>query len=136
MVYGFIVVVLVLIIVCFCVLGLVMLMLIMVGVGKGVQVGVLIKNVEVFECFEKVDMLVVDKIGMFMEGLFMVIGIISFSLGGEIFFLCVIVVVEKGLQYLLGMVVVRVVYEKGIVIFVVSNFNVLLGKGVLGDVEG
>lgn len=97
MVYGFIVVVLVLIIVCFCVLGLVMLMLIMVGVGKGVQVGVLIRNVEVFECFEKVDMLVVDKIGMFMEGLFMVIGIISFNLGGEIFFLCVIVVVEKGL---------------------------------------
>lgn len=74
--YGLIVVVFVFIIVCLCVFGFVMLMLIMVGVGKGVNFGLLIKNVEVFERLEKIDIFVVDKIGMFMEGKLVVMVIV------------------------------------------------------------
>ena len=43
-------------------------MSIMVGVGRGAQAGVLIKNAEALERFEKVDTLVVDKTGTLTEG--------------------------------------------------------------------
>jgi len=43
-------------------------MSIMVGVGKGASAGVLIKNAEALERFEKVDTLVVDKTGTLTEG--------------------------------------------------------------------
>ncbi|MGO8366794.1 haloacid dehalogenase, partial [Rhizobium johnstonii] len=43
-------------------------MSIMVGVGRGARIGVLIKNAEALERFEKIDTLVVDKTGTLTEG--------------------------------------------------------------------
>ena len=57
-----------LIIACPCALGLATPMSIMVGVGRGAQAGVLIKNAEALERFEKIDTLVVDKTGTLTEG--------------------------------------------------------------------
>ncbi|HEX3065197.1 MAG TPA: HAD-IC family P-type ATPase, partial [Dongiaceae bacterium] len=59
--YGIVAAVAVLIIACPCALGLATPMSIMVGVGRGASAGVLIKNAEALERFEKVDTLVADK---------------------------------------------------------------------------
>ena len=66
--YALVAAVSVLIIACPCALGLATPMSIMVGVGKGATAGVLIKNAEALERFEKIDTLVVDKTGTLTEG--------------------------------------------------------------------
>jgi Cu+-exporting ATPase len=66
--HGLVAAVSVLIIACPCALGLATPMSIMVGIGRGTELGVLIRNAEVLERFEKVDTLVVDKTGTLTEG--------------------------------------------------------------------
>ena len=68
MAYAIVNAVAVLIIACPCALGLATPMSIMVGTGKGAQSGVLIKNAEALETFEKVDTVVVDKTSTLTEG--------------------------------------------------------------------
>ncbi len=66
--YALVAAVSVLIIACPCALGLATPMSIMVGIGRGAQSGVLIKNAEALERFEKVDTLLVDKTGTLDRG--------------------------------------------------------------------
>ncbi|MDR0227545.1 MAG: heavy metal translocating P-type ATPase [Flavobacteriaceae bacterium] len=66
--YAFVNALAVLIIACPCALGLATPMSIMVGIGKGAQNGLLIKNAEVLETANKIDVLITDKTGTLTEG--------------------------------------------------------------------
>jgi Cu+-exporting ATPase len=66
--YAFVAAIAVLIIACPCALGLATPMSVMVGVGRGARDGVLIKNAEVLEVMERIDVVVVDKTGTLTQG--------------------------------------------------------------------
>jgi Cu+-exporting ATPase len=134
--YALVAAVSVLIIACPCALGLATPMSIMVGIGKGASVGVLIKNAEALERFEKVDTLVVDKTGTLTEGKPRVIaGVASPPFEGASL-LSLAASVERSSEHPLAAAVVAAAQERGVALQEASDFNSVTGKGVSGRVGG
>ena len=134
--YALIAAVSVLIIACPCALGLATPMSIMVGVGRGAQAGVLIKNAEALERFEKVDTLVVDKTGTLTEGKPEVVAIRTASGFAEDDVLRLAASLERGSQHPLGAAIVQAAGQRGLELAPVEDFDAPVGKGVTGSVEG
>src|SRR4030088_1737609 len=100
--FGLVAAVSVLIIACPCALGLATPMSIMVGVGRGAAAGVLIKNAEALERFEKVDTLVIDKTGTLTEGKPKVVSIVAVAGFRESEILRLAASVERASEHPLG----------------------------------
>lgn len=133
--YGLIAAVSVLIIACPCALGLATPMSIMVGVGLGVRSGILIKNAEVLEKMEKINILVVDKTGTLTEGRPKLTKIITTSHYTEKELLALAAALENSSEHPLASAIVMAAKEKNIPIGRVRNFDAPTGKGVTGDIN-
>lgn len=134
--HGLVAAVAVLIIACPCALGLATPMSIMVGVGRGARLGVLIKNAEALERFEKVDTLVVDKTGTLTEGRPRVTAI---DPGGELSetdLLRLAATLENSSEHPLALAVVNAARERDIALGTAEDFDSPVGKGVTGRVDG
>jgi Cu+-exporting ATPase len=133
--FGLVAAVSVLIIACPCALGLATPMSIMVGVGRGAQAGVLIKNAEALERFERVDTIVVDKTGTLTEGKPSVVALHMAPGYTEADVLRLAASLERGSQHPLGAAVVEAAEERGLSLADAQNFDAPAGKGVTGTVE-
>lgn len=135
MAYAFVNAIAVLIIACPCALGLATPMSIMVGTGRGALAGVLIKNAEALETFEKINTVVVDKTGTLTEGKPKLMSLLSNGLP-ENELLALAASLEKMSEHPLADAIVRGAKDKGAAIYEVKNFQYEKGKGVSGTVNG
>jgi P-type Cu+ transporter len=125
----------VLIIACPCALGLATPMSIMVGVGKGATAGVLIKDAEALERFEKIDTLVVDKTGTLTEGKPRVIAVIAAEGFDETTILSLGASLERSSEHPLAAAIVASAKERGVAMKDVTGFASITGKGVSGTID-
>ncbi len=126
----------VVIIACPCALGLATPMSIMVGVGKGATAGVLIKNAEALERFEKIDTLVADKTGTLTEGKPRVVAVVPTEDFDEATVLSLGASLERSSEHPLAAAIVAAAKERHLEIKDVSDFASVTGKGVTGIIDG
>ena len=126
----------VLIIACPCALGLATPMSVMVGIGKGATAGVLIRNAEALERFEKIDTLVVDKTGTLTEGKPRVVAVVPIEGFEEATVLELAASLERPSEHPLAAALADSAQERGIRLGHVADFRSVTGKGVTGTVSG
>ena len=134
--YALIAAVSVLIIACPCALGLATPMSIMTATGRGAQAGVLIKNAEALELFEKVDTLMVDKTGTLTEGKPRLKAVLPEPGHDEAEVLRLAASLERGSEHPLAEAIVRGAEERGLALAEATDFEAVTGKGVTGRVDG
>lgn len=111
-------------------------MAIMAGTGRGARAGVLIKNAEALEAFEKVDTLIVDKTGTLTEGKPKLMNVIPADGFDDKTLLAFAASLERGSEHPLAEAIVKGAEEKGIALAKPDNFQSITGKGVTGSVDG
>jgi len=134
--HGLVAAVAVLIIACPCALGLATPMSIMVGVGRAAGMGVLIRDAEALERFEKVDTIVVDKTGTLTEGRPKLTAIVTAEGVTEAELLRLAASLERSSEHPLALAIVQAAEERDIMLGQASSFDSPVGKGVVGTVEG
>ncbi len=133
--YGLVAAVSVLIIACPCALGLATPISIMVGVGRGAQAGVLIKNAEALERFEKVDTLVVDKTGTLTEGRPAVTALQPVAGLERLELLRLAASLERGSEHPLADAILRAAKDENVILAEATDFDSPVGRGVVGVVD-
>ncbi len=134
--YGLVNAVAVLIIACPCALGLATPMSIMVGVGRGAHAGVLIRDAEALELFEKIDTLVVDKTGTLTEGKPRVAALEALSGHQEDEILRLAASLERASEHPLARAIIAEAAARQLELSEVSEFQAEIGRGVTGKVGG
>ena len=133
--YGLVNAVAVLIIACPCALGLATPMSIMTGTGKGAQHGILIKNAEALETFEKIDTLVVDKTGTLTAGRPELVAVMPIDGQDEETLLRLAAATEMGSEHPLAEAIVRGARERALKFSAAGDFRSITGKGVEASVD-
>ena len=136
MAYAIVNAVAVLIIACPCALGLATPMSIMVGTGKGAQHGILIKNAEVLETFEKVDTIVIDKTGTLTEGRPSLVLVEPTEAFGADQLLGLAAAVETASEHPLAQAIVAGAEARSIPIHEAIEFDSITGEGAQASVTG
>jgi P-type Cu+ transporter len=126
----------VLIIACPCALGLATPMSIMVGTGRAAGVGVLIKNAEALESFEKVDTLVVDKTGTLTEGKPQVTSLIPMANASMEDVLSAAAGLEVGSEHPLAAAILSAAKARDIAPAFTTEFQSITGKGAIARQQG
>jgi len=126
----------VLIIACPCALGLATPMSIMVGTGKGAQNGILIKNAEALETFEKVDTIVVDKTGTLTEGHPELVMATPADGHTEDGLLALAAAVESASEHPLAAAIVRAAGKRSLPLDAQQGFQSVTGQGAYAEVSG
>jgi Cu+-exporting ATPase len=126
----------VLIIACPCALGLATPMSIMVGTGRGAEAGVLIRNAEALELFEKITTIVVDKTGTLTEGKPRLATVEPTSGFDAATVLRLTASLENVSEHPLAAAIVGGAHERQISLLDVRDFESVTGKGVSGIVDG
>ncbi len=136
MAYALIAAISVLIIACPCALGLATPMSIMVAAGKGAQNGVLIKDAEALETFEKITTIVVDKTGTLTAGKPKLVNVRTIDGVDERRMLSMVAAAERLSEHPLASAIVSGANERGIDPMEVKNFESVTGKGIKATVDG
>jgi Cu+-exporting ATPase len=126
----------VLIIACPCALGLATPMSIMVATGRGAQAGVLVRNAEALERFEKVNTLVVDKTGTLTEGKPRLSSVVPTDGVTDDEVIALAAGLEQGSEHPLASAISKGAAERNVRPARVENFQSVTGQGVSGDVDG
>ncbi|EMD83359.1 heavy metal translocating P-type ATPase [Pacificimonas flava] len=134
--YGLVNAVAVLIIACPCALGLATPMSIVTGTGKGAQNGILIKNAEALERFEKIDTLVVDKTGTLTEGKPELVYMLASGGVSENELLTLAASAEVGSEHPLAEAIVAGAQKRNLDLRPVTEFTSTTGEGISARVEG
>ncbi len=136
MAYALIASISVLIIACPCALGLATPMSIMVAAGKGAKNGVLIKDAEALETFEKITTIVVDKTGTLTEGRPKLVEVHTIEGIDERRMLSMIAAAERSSEHPLASAIVSGAVERGVDQMEVEDFASVTGKGITATVDG
>lgn len=125
----------VLIIACPCALGLATPMSIMVASGRGAQAGVLFRDAAAIENLREIDTLVFDKTGTLTEGRPVLSDVYAFGPDrAEV--LGFAAALERPSEHPLGIAIVAAAEAENLAIPAVSDFQVSVGRGVSGRVDG
>lgn len=125
----------VLVVFCPCALALATPVSIMAAIGQATKKGVLIKSGEALENMGTVTRVCFDKTGTLTLGNLLVSDILAYGPSEEAL-LSLVASVESRSEHPLGKAVARYGVEQGITLQEVQDYTMLLGRGVLGKIEG
>ena len=126
----------VLIIACPCALGLATPMAIMVGTGRGARAGILIKNAEALENFQKVDTIAVDKTGTLTQGKPELMSVVAATGESDEAIVRFAASLERGSEHPMAAAIVEAAEANGLTLLQADGFRSVTGKGVVGTVGG
>jgi len=126
----------VLVIACPCALGLATPTAIMVGTGRGAGRGILIKHGEAFEKARGVNIVLFDKTGTLTLGKPAVTNVVPFNGVAEEQVLLLAASVEHGSSHPLAQAILAATTQRNIALLSVSQFQNIVGGGVVATVDG